>query len=109
MSIRTLKSCEFHEILPPEFCFARRAHLILVIRVVVIYETLRSLGVLRDGVVAPPLPHVPVAVVVPAAVVESMGQLVAEDRADGAVIQYPAIEIVSGEPIGANRKTSTSI
>lgn len=64
-----------------------------------IYETLRSLSVLRDGLVAPPLPHVSVAVVVSAAVIESMGQLVTENRADGAIIQCPAIEVISGEQI----------
>lgn len=56
------------------------------------YETLGLLRVLEDGLVGPPLPDVPVAVVVPATVIESMCQLVAEDSADGPVIQSPEIE-----------------
>lgn len=60
-----------------------------------IYETLGLLRVFEDGLVGPPLPHVPVAVVVSAAVVEAVCQLVAEDGANSTVIQSPEIEKVS--------------
>lgn len=57
-----------------------------------IYKTFDSFGVSRNSLVGPPLSHVPITVVVSTAVVESVSQLVTEDRADGAVIQRPEIE-----------------
>lgn len=57
-----------------------------------IYKTFDSFGVSRNSLVGPPLSHVPITVVVSTAVVESVSQLVTEDRADGAVIQRSEIE-----------------
>lgn len=72
-----------------------------------IYEALGSLRVFRNSVIGPPLPKIPVAVVVPAAVVESVSQLVAEYRADGAVIQSPAIEAdLRDTPVGGKSDRS---
>ena len=63
-----------------------------IILVVLIDEAGRLVGVPTDGLVAPPLLQITSAVEPPAAVVEAVRQLVAQNRAYRAVVQGPDIK-----------------
>lgn len=47
-------------------------YLVLVISIVVIYETLSPLSIFRDGLVGPPFPKISATIVVSTVIIESM-------------------------------------